>query len=597
MSLANPMTIDHGISRVTNAYVTRWVDEIAALTKPKDIVWCDGSEAERARLTEQALRAGEIEILNQDKLPGCYLHRSHPNDVARTENLTFICTPTQEEAGPTNNWWAPREAYARVGEVLDGAMRDRTLYIVPFIMGPAGSPASRVGIQITDSIYVVLNLRIMTRMGKVAWDQLAGSDDFTRCVHSKADLDISRRFICHFPQDNTIWSVGSAYGGNALLNKKCFALRLASYYGLREGWMAEHMLILGVEDPEGRVTYVTGAFPSACGKTNLAMLVPALSSKGYKVWTVGDDIAWLRIGEDGRLWAINPEAGFFGVVPGTNRKSNPNAMSTIQRNTFYTNVLRRPDGTVWWEGHDDPPPGEGIDWRGRRWTPTSGEKAAHPNARFTAPASQCPSLSAQWENPKGVPISAMIFGARRTRMVPLVYEAFNWQHGTFVGATMASETTAAQAGAVGVLRRDPMAMLPFCGYHVGDYFSHWLSMGRKLKHPPRIFHVNWFRQGADGKFLWPGYGENIRVLRWILERASGNGQAVETPVGFVPASDALNLDGTHVTREAMRDLLYVDRAGWLEEVQGIASFFGTLGGRLPRELSGELESLRARLSR
>jgi len=577
--------------------VLEWVDEMARLCKPDRVVWCDGSEEERERLTAEAIRTGELIQLDQDKLPGCVLHRTAKNDVARTEHLTFICTTRQEDAGPTNNWMSPEEAYSKLGALFDGSMRGRTMYVVPFIMGVPDSPFSKIGIELTDSIYVVLNMRIMTRMGKIALDELDHSPDFVKCLHSKHELDIDRRYICHFPEDNTIWSVGSGYGGNVLLGKKCLALRIASWLGRQEGWMAEHMLILGVENPEGEVHYIAGAFPSACGKTNLAMLVPPESMPGWKVWTVGDDIAWMRIGPDGRLWAINPEAGFFGVVPGTNFKSNPNAMKTIARNTIYTNVVLCPDGRVWWEGHDDDPPEHGTDWQGQPWTPACGEKGAHPNARFTAPASQCPSISPEWQNPQGVPISAILFGARRARVAPLVYQSFNWQHGTYIGATMASETTAAALGAQGVVRRDPMAMLPFCGYNMADYFSHWLEVGRRLTDPPKIFRVNWFRQDENGKFLWPGFGDNLRVLKWIIERCKGQAAAVETPIGHVPAAGSMHLSGLKISYQTMEELTHVDKEAWYEELESQTEWFQQFGYSLPIEIWQEHEALADRLTR
>jgi phosphoenolpyruvate carboxykinase (GTP) len=581
-----------------NEAVKRWVDEVAARTKPDDVVWCDGSGVEKERLTRQALETGELIALNQQKLPGCYLHRSHPSDVARTEHLTFICTPTQEATGPTNNWMEPGEAREKVGKLFAGSMRGRTMYVVPFIMGPAGSKFSKVGVELTDSIYVVLNMRIMTRMGTIAWQQLGDGAEFTKCLHSLGDLSPDRRFIMHFPQDNEIWSIGSGYGGNALLGKKCLALRIASYLGAKQGWMAEHMLILGLETPDGEVHYITGAFPSACGKTNLAMLVPprSFAARGWKVWTVGDDIAWLRIGDDGRLWAVNPEAGFFGVAPGTGSKTNPNAMATINRNSIFTNVALKPDGTVWWEGHDSEIVPGLLDWQGKPWDPKSGEKAAHPNSRFTAPASQCPVISREWENPKGVPVSAMLFGARRQRVVPLVYQSRDWQHGTFLGATLSSETTAAAAGKVGVMRRDPMAMLPFCGYNMADYWGHWLEIGRRLKNPPKIFRVNWFRTDENGKFLWPGFGENLRVLKWVLERCAGGGKAEETVIGQVPTADAIDREGLDISNDAMRALLRVDRAEWIEAVQGQREFFEKFGDRVPSGIREEHEALARRVT-
>jgi len=576
--------------------IQKWVDEIAKLTTPDRVVWCDGSEAERDGLLKECVASGELIELNQQKLPGCYLHRSAAHDVARTEHLTFVCSKEKDDAGPNNNWMAPGEARDKLRPLFQGAMKGRTMYVVPFLMGPAGSKFSKVGVEITDSKYVVLNMRIMTRVGKVALEHLGGGDDFTRCLHSLGDLSPDRRFICHFPEDNTVWSIGSGYGGNALLGKKCMALRLASWLGKKEGWLAEHMLILGLTSPEGKKSFITAAFPSACGKTNLAMLVPPPTMPGWKAETVGDDIAWLRPGDDGRLWAVNPEAGFFGVVPGTSHKTNPNAFEMIQRNTIYTNVALRPDGTVWWEGHDDPPPPQALDWQGRPWTPASTEKAAHPNSRFTVPAAQCASISPEFENPKGVPIDAMLFGARRQRRVPLVYQSRNWQHGTFLGATLSSETTAAATGKVGVLRRDPMAMLPFCGYNMGDYFAHWVSVGNKLSNPPKIFRTNWFRTGENGKFLWPGFGDNLRVLKWCLERCEGRGEVMETPIGCVPTVNAIDRKGTDLTDEAMKTLLKVDPAEWAEAVHGQEDFFNSFGAHLPKEMREEHENLARRVS-
>jgi len=578
--------------------VKRWVDEVAAKTKPDAVVWCDGSEQEKKRLTEEAVKRGELTPLNQEKLPGCYFHRSNPSDVARTEHLTFICTPTKDETGPTNNWMAPDEARDKVGKLFERSMRGRTMYVVPFVMGPLGSRFSKVGVEITDSIYVALNMRIMTRMGEGAWKQLGSGSDFTKCLHSLGDLSPERRFIMHYPQDNEIWSIGSGYGGNALLGKKCLALRIASYLGWKQGWMAEHMLILGLQSPDGEIHYVTGAFPSACGKTNLAMLVPpkALAEQGWKVWTVGDDIAWLRIGEDGRLWAVNPEAGFFGVAPGTGAKTNPNAMATINRNSIFTNVALKPDGTVWWEGHDEKPVDGMLDWQGNVWDPASGKPAAHPNSRFTAPASQCPVISPEWESPQGVPISAMLFGARRQRVVPLVYQSTSWQHGTFLGATLSSETTAAATGKVGVMRRDSMAMVPFCGYNMAEYWGHWLDMGKRMKNPPKIFRVNWFRTGENGKFLWPGFGENLRVLKWVLDRCQGNGKAEETDIGYVPTPDAIDRKGLDLSEDAMKQLLRVDRADWIEAVQGQREYFEKFGDHVPQGIRDEHEALARRVS-
>jgi len=575
--------------------IEKWVKEIAALTTPDQIVYCDGSAEEGERLTKECLATAELIELNQKKMPGCYLHRSATHDVARTEHLTFISTEQQEDAGPNNNWMAPADARAKVTPLFKGAMKGRTMYVVPFLMGPPGSRFSKVGVEITDSKYVVLNMRIMTRVGKIALEHLDSTGDFTRCLHSLGDLSPDRRFIVHFPEENTVWSVGSGYGGNALLGKKCMALRLASYLGRKEGWLAEHMLILGLKDPKGEMHYITGAFPSACGKTNLAMLVPPPSMPGWQAWTVGDDIAWLRPGPDGRLWAVNPESGFFGVVPGTSRVTNPNAFDMIQRNTIYTNVALRPDGTPWWEGHDDPAPAEALDWQGRPWTPQSKEKAAHPNSRFTVPAAQCASISPEFENPNGVPIDAMLFGARRQRRIPLVYEARDWQHGTFLASTLSSETTAAATGKVGVLRRDPMAMLPFCGYNMGDYFGHWLEVGKGLKHPPKIFRVNWFRTNDQGKFIWPGFGDNIRVLQWVLERCEGRGKALETAIGYTPTIDGINREGLNISDSVMEGLLRVDPAEWVEAIAGQDDFFKSYGRHMPRAMWEEHEALARRI--
>lgn len=575
--------------------IRKWVEEIGSLTRPDEVVYCDGSEAEEQRLIRECLATGELIELNQEKLPGCYLHRSAPHDVARTEHLTFVCTDTEDEAGPNNNWMAPDAAVARLTPLFDGAMQGRTLFVVPFLMGPPGSRFTKVGVEITDSRYVVLNMRAMTRMGQVAIDELGDSDDFTRCLHSLGDLSPDRRFIMHFPQRNAVWSIGSGYGGNALLGKKCLALRLASWFGRQEGWLAEHMLILGLRSPHGTTHYLTGAFPSASGKTNLAMLVPPAAIPGWEAWTVGDDIAWLRPGTDGRLWAINPEAGFFGVVPGTSSRTNPSAFEMIRHHTIYTNVALRPDGTPWWEGHDDPPPAQAEDWQGRPWTPASSEKAAHPNSRFTTPAKECPSLSPEFDNLEGVPIDAMLFGARRQRRVPLVVEARDWQHGTFLAATLSSETTAAATGKVGVLRRDPMAMWPFCGYNMGDYFAHWLEMGRSLTSPPKIFRVNWFRTSRQGRFLWPGFGENLRVLVWILERCEGRGEALETPIGFVPPVEAIDRTGIDLPDADLAALLRVDPAEWVEAVAGQDDFFAKFGRHLPQGLRDEHARLGKRI--
>jgi phosphoenolpyruvate carboxykinase (GTP) len=579
---------------VNNA-VKLWVDEVAALTKPSGIHWVDGSQAENDRLIAEMLETQVLHRLNAERYPNCYLHRSDPSDVARTEHLTFICSPQQTDSGPTNNWMEPGEAKRKVGALFNSAMRGRTMYVIPYLMGPEGSPSSKVGVEITDSPYVVANMRIMTRMGEPAQRQLGNSGEFVKGLHSLGDLSPERRFILHFPEEKLIWSVGSGYGGNALLGKKCFALRIASVQAREEGWLAEHMLILGLESPEGETHYVAAAFPSACGKTNLAMLIPPASQKGWKVWTIGDDIAWLRPGADGRLWAINPEAGFFGVAPGTSSKTNRNAMATLHANSIFTNTAVTEDGCPWWEGIDGAVPERLTDWRGKPWQKDSTEKAAHPNSRFTAPASQCPSISPKFNDPQGVPISAFIFGGRRARVAPLVFEAFDWNHGVFVGASVASETTAAQSGAVGVVRRDPMAMLPFCGYNMGDYFGHWLKMGPTIKRPPKIFHVNWFRQNADGKFIWPGFGENMRVLRWIMDRCRGKASAVESAIGNLPGHDAIDTAGLEVDAATMQELLTVSRDDWRSEADHIGEFFGKFGNRLPAEMARQREALRKRL--
>ena len=581
-----------------------WIKECAALCQPDKVVWIDGSDAQRDALRAEACASGEILKLNQNKMPGCYYHRTAANDVARTEHLTYICTPDKEDAGPNNNWMPPEEGYRRASEIFRGAMRGRTMYVIPFSLGPVGSVFSKIGVELTDSIYVVLNMLIMVRCGNEVLEVLGDSSAFTKCLHSKADLDENRRLILHFPHDDTIWSVGSGYGGNVLLSKKCMALRIGSHLARTEGWLAEHMLILGVEEPNGRIDYLAAAFPSACGKTNLAMLVPpeGLTRKGYRIWTVGDDIAWMRIDTDGKLWGVNPEAGFFGVVPGTNSKTNPNAMAAIRRNTIYTNVVLRENKTVWWEGMDGDPPESGLDWKGDPWkhgmVDANGKPipGAHPNARFTAPFTQCPSASFRWEHHHGVPISAIVFGGRRAHLAPLVYQAYSWQHGVFVGATMASERTAAQYGKLGEVRRDPMAMLPFCGFNMGDYFLHWLQMGQRMKKPPKIFHVNWFRTDEEGEFLWPGYGENLRVLEWILDRCRGEAEAVATPIGYVPTPDSLDMTGLDLPPKVMEELLSVDRQAWLQEVNSIKEFFATFGDRLPHALEDEHESLHRRLA-
>jgi phosphoenolpyruvate carboxykinase (GTP) len=571
-----------------------WVEEVARTTRPKEIVWCDGSDRQADQLLKILLAEGRTFRLNEATYPKCILSRSDPNDVARTEHLTFICSRRREDAGPTNNWMAPAEAKEQVGALFAGAMAGRTMYVVPYLMGPADSPLCRAGVEVTDSAYVAASMRIMARIGTVALERIGGSSDFVPGLHSLGDLSPDRRFILHFPEERLIWSIGSGYGGNALLGKKCFALRIASRMACDQGWLAEHMLILGLEDPSGKVTYMAAAFPSACGKTNLAMMVSALESSGYRVWTVGDDIAWMHIGSDGSLRAINPEAGFFGVAPGTSPQTNPNIMDALRQDSIFTNVGMTPSREPWWEGIGSQPPAGLLDWQGRPHSAANGY-AAHPNSRFTVPARQLPCISPCWEDPGGVPISALIFGGRRAHLAPLVYEATSWQHGVFVAATMASETTAAQAGQVGVTRRDPMAMLPFCGYHMGDYFRHWLEMGRRIPRPPRIFHVNWFRRDEHGAFLWPGFGENVRVLKWILERVEGKGQATETPIGLVPAPESLPLDGLDISRGTLEALLRVNRDDWTREAESTHAFFETFGSRLPHELRQEHAQLRKRL--
>jgi phosphoenolpyruvate carboxykinase (GTP) len=578
-----------------NQAVIAWVEEQAKHCRPDQVFWCNGSKAERKALLTQAVEQGLLIKLNAKKLPGCYYHRSNPNDVARVEQSTFICTDNQEEAGPTNNWMAPREMYARLRGLTAGGMRGRTMYVIPYLMGPAESPLTKVGLELTDSLYVVLSMGTMTRMGDVAFEHLGNNDDFNRGLHCMLDMSPERRYIAHFPKDNTIISVGSNYGGNVLLGKKCLALRIGSYLGRQEGWMAEHMLILGIEAPDGEKTYIAAAFPSACGKTNLAMLVPPPHYKGWKVWTIGDDIAWMKPGPDGRLYAINPESGYFGVVPGTNSKSNPNAMQIMSHDTIYTNVALTPDLDVWWEGKDGAPPSECTDWQGRHWTPQSREKAAHPNSRFTAPMSNNPMLAPEANDPKGVPISAIIFGGRRSDTMPLVFQAFNWVHGVYLGATMGSEMTAAAVGVAGQVRRDPMAMLPFCGYNMGDYFRHWISMRRSIKHPPRIFHVNWFRKGADGKFLWPGFGENMRVLKWIADRCRGRIDADETPIGWVPNPKSFDLHGLpNFSVKAFEEVQAINEEEWRREIIMQDELFMKLHSRLPKELIFQRELLLAR---
>jgi phosphoenolpyruvate carboxykinase (GTP) len=579
----------------------QWVDTAAALTQPARVVWCDGSENEAEALKAGMVRDGSLLRLRSDTYPNCYLYRSHASDVARTEHLTFICTERKEDAGPTNNWMPPAVAKEKVGNLFHGAMKGRTMYVLPYLMGPPSSPYCKVGVEVTDSPYVAISMRIMTRLGAVALRQLGNSSDFAPGLHALGDLSPDRRFILHFPEERLIWSIGSGYGGNALLGKKCLSLRLASWMARQEGWLAEHMLILGLEDPSGKVSYMAAAFPSACGKTNLAMLVSPLAAQGYRVWTVGDDIAWMRIGADGRLWASNPENGFFGVAPGTGSHTNPNMMAAVQRDTIFTNVAFTPQGEPWWEGIGLPLPAGTLDWQGRLFSadesgaPSKGTTAAHPNSRFTVPTRRCPSLSPRWEDPQGVPISAIIFGGRRARVAPLVYQSFDWEHGVYVGATMASETTAAATGAVGVVRRDPMAMLPFCGYHMGDYFGHWLEMGRRLPNPPQIFHVNWFRVGDDGRFLWPGFGQNVRVLKWILQRVSSAADAREEAIGYVPTRSSLDLDGLGLSGAALDQLLSVDREAWQSEVSDHEGFLNMFGDRLPAELRQQRASLAKRL--
>lgn len=584
----------------SNVNVLKWVDEIVSLTKPQNVMWIDGSEEQLNKLREEACRTKEMVALNKEKYPGCYYHRSQKDDVARMEDKTFICSRKKENAGPTNNWKSPEEAYELGKKIFKNSMNNRTMYIIPYSMGPVGSPFAKIGFEITDSIYVVLSMNIMTRVGKEVLDTLGNSNDFVRGLHGKCTLDINERYIFHFPEDNTIWSCNSAYGGNVLLGKKCFALRIASYQGWKEGWLAEHMLILGIENPQGEVKYVAAAFPSACGKTNLAMLIPPeiYRKKGYKVWTVGDDIAWLKIKEDGQLWAINPEAGFFGVAPGTSEKSNYNALMATKKNTIFTNVAYNlDDDTVWWERMDENPPQNALDWQGNPWNgKTSTEKGAHPNSRFTAPAKNCPCISKDWESPEGVPISAIIFGGRRAKTAPLVYQSRSWQHGVFVGSTLASETTAAAAGKIGVVRRDPMAMLPFCGYNMGDYFKHWLEMGNKISNAPKIFHVNWFRTNDEGEFLWPGYGENFRVLEWIINRCENKVNADLTEIGYIPFKEDINKEQLDITDDVLESLLTIDIESWLDDVKSIEEFYKKIGSTLPNELEDELRSLKLNLN-
>ena len=583
-----------GASIPQNSTLTAWVEKFRLHCEADKVFWCDGSEAEKEHLLREAEARGVLSKLNEEKLPGCYYHRSNPNDVARVEQFTFICTPAREEAGPTNNWAAPGEMYEKLHTMLRGAMKGRTMFVIPYLMGPPGSPLTKVGVELTDSVYVVLNMRIMSRMGRVALDHLGNGTDFNHGIHSTLDLNPERRLICHFPQDNTIISVGSGYGGNVLLGKKCLALRIGSYLGRTQGWMAEHMLLLCVESPDGEKTYVSAAFPSACGKTNFAMLIPPAAFDGWKITTIGDDIAWMKPGPDGRLYAINPEAGYFGVAPGTNYSSNPNAMKTIARDTFYTNVALTPDNDVWWEGKDGAPPAHATDWQGRPWTPDSKEKAAHPNSRFTAPMANNPVLAPEANQPDGVPISAIIFGGRRATTMPLVFQTFNWSHGVYVGATMGSEMTAAAAGTVGQVRRDPMAMLPFCGYHMGDYFQHWLSMRKRIANPPGIFHVNWFRKDGQDTFLWPGFGENMRVLKWVVDRVRGRVGANETAIGWTPNYQDLEWKGLAFTREQFAQVQKIEPGEWRTELHSQDELFLQLHDRLPKELIFERELLASR---
>lgn len=586
----------------TNKSVLAWIEEMKNLLNPDKVVWIDGSEEQLEALRKEACETGEMIKLNEEKLPGCYLHRTRENDVARVEDRTFICCRDEKDAGPTNNWKNPQEAYQMLFDIARGSYNGRTMYVIPYSMGPVGSPLAKIGYEVTDSIYVVLNMSIMTRVGTAVEEVLGDSEDWIKGLHAMCDVDPEKRYICHFPEDNYIISVNSAYGGNVLLGKKCFALRIASYLGKCEDWMAEHMLILGIENPQGEIKYVTAAFPSACGKTNLAMLIPpeGYRNKGYKVWCVGDDIAWMRKGPDGRLWAINPENGFFGVAPGTNEKSNPNALASTKKGTIFTNVaLNLDDNTVWWEGLDKNPPEHAIDWKGNPWNgKESTEKGAHPNSRFTAPAKNCPCISSEFNSTSGVPVSAIVFGGRRATTTPLVYQSRDWNNGVFVGSIMASETTAAATGAVGVLRHDPMAMKPFCGYHMGDYFGHWIEMGKILgDKAPKIFNVNWFRLDEDGKFMWPGFGDNFRVLEWIIKRCEGKADAVETPIGYLPRPEDINLEGLDMDMETLKKILTVDNEKWTAETKEIEEYYKIFGDKLPAELRAELEGLKERLAK
>ena len=590
-----------------NKFVDAWIAEMVDLVKPDNIVLIDGTNEQAEALRAEACSTGEMIKLNEKELPNCYLHRTAINDVARVENRTFICTSKKEDAGNINNWMDPKECYAKLSKLYDGSYKGRTMYVIPYSMSVVGSPFAKYGIELTDSIYVVLNMLIMTRVGLNVLEALGDSADFIKGLHARADIDEENRYICHFPEDNTIWSVNSGYGGNVLLGKKCFALRIASYLGRKEGWMAEHMLILGVQSPDGDIKYISAAFPSACGKTNLAMLIPPelYRKQGYKVWCVGDDIAWLRVGQDGRLWAVNPENGFFGVAPGTNEHSNPNALHTAMKDCIFTNVCHDLDNnTVWWEGLNDNPPVNALNWKGEKWDYKTYDKkdkvntsGAHPNSRFTAMAANCPCISDKFNDPAGVPISAIVFGGRRAKTAPLVYQSTSWQHGTFVGSIMASETTAAAAGAVGVVRRDPMAMRPFVGYDMGDYWAHWLAMGKVIKNAPKIFHVNWFRTDDEGHFIWPGFGDNMRVLMWILARCEGKVDAVETPIGYVPNAEDINVEGLDIDTATIKELLSVDNASWLEDIKNIKDFYALVGDSVPAEMYEELNALEARLTK
>lgn len=585
-----------------NKSILEWIDKIKQIVTPDKIVWIDGSEEQLESLRQEACETGEMIKLNSEKLPGCYLHRTNPNDVARTESRTFICTKTRDEAGPTNNWWEPEYAYEKLYGIAKNSYKGKTMYIIPYSMGMLESEFSKIGVEITDSIYTVLNMAIMTRIGKKVLDYLGNSEKWVKGLHCSCDVDEEKRYVCHFPQDNSIISVNSAYGGNVLLGKKCFALRIASFLGRKEKWLAEHMLILGIQKPNGETKYICAAFPSACGKTNLAMLIPPeiYRKKGYKIWCVGDDIAWLRIGKDGRLWAINPENGFFGVAPGTSKKSNPNALASTSSNTIFTNVVQNlDDNTVWWEGLDNNPPENAIDWKGNPWNgKKSSEKGAHPNSRFTSPAKNCPCLSHEFDNPEGVPISAIIFGGRRAQTTPLVYETFDWNHGVFTGSSISSESTAASTGKIGVLTHNPMAMMPFCGYNMGDYFSHWIEMGKLLgENAPKIFSVNWFRTDENGKFIWPGFGDNIRVLEWILNRCENSANAKKTPIGYIPYAEDINLEDASVSEKSLEKLLEIDTNLWKKESENIEEFYKMFKEHLPGELRKELTNLKNRLDK